>query len=162
MKEKIIVLKNEIKKDLIEIDKIYIEIQKIEEDIQTSKDPKNLITLSYYLHNLYTAFESIFENISRCFENVVEDTALYHRKLLKKMNIEIDNIRPKVISDMAYPYFDELRRFRHFFRHAYEIKINDDKLMIVLKSAKELKKLYIEDFKAFDKFLEGLIDEMKR
>ena len=41
-------------------------------------------SLAYQLHNLYSAFEQLFEEVARFFENRV-DEARYHADLLRRM-----------------------------------------------------------------------------
>lgn len=38
-------------------------------------DHERIIVVAYYLHNLYCAFESIFQRIAEVFENHVSDQA---------------------------------------------------------------------------------------
>lgn len=65
-------------------------------------------------------------------------------------------MRPAVIDDTAYDALDELRRFRHLFRHAYGVKLDAPRLQLVMHKAMELKKIYGLQFEQFIKFLEGL------
>jgi len=37
-------------------------------------------------------------------------------------------MRPALISAELYELLDELRRFRHFFRHAYGVELDADKV----------------------------------
>ena len=54
---------------------------------------RDVAAAAYVLHNIYTALENIFEQISRTFENHIVDQAR-HRELLTKMFLEIPKIRP--------------------------------------------------------------------
>lgn len=62
-------------------------------------DVRNLIAQAYHLHNSYNALENSFEQISRAFENHVEDSPHWHKTLLNKMFLEMEGIRPAVLSD---------------------------------------------------------------
>jgi hypothetical protein len=44
------------------------------------------------------------------------------------MTIEISGIRPKILSKESYAILDELRGFRHIFRHAYTYEIIPEKI----------------------------------
>ncbi len=60
-----------------EIERLYKEIQDV--------DPVNrekTIYLAYYLHNIYNAFENLFKEIAKTFENRVEDLTSFHKELL--------------------------------------------------------------------------------
>lgn len=56
-----------------------------------------------------------------------------------------------------YDALDELRRFRHVFRHAYAISLDADRLQLVIRKAERLRKLYRPQLEAFDAFLQTLI-----
>ena len=106
-----------------EIEKIYKEIESTE---PTNKE--KTIYLAYNLHNLYNAFEDLFIEIAKTFENRIENPIFFHKELLKRMTIEVPKIRPKVLSKESFFILDELRGFRHIFRHAYNYEISPEKL----------------------------------
>lgn len=66
----------------------------------------------------------------------------YHAELLRRMSIFIRGVRPALLSDEAYKLLDNLRAFRHFFRHAYDHEIELRKIKIVLDDALRLKEIY--------------------
>ncbi len=49
----------------------------------------DLIVVGYHLHNLYSAIENSFDQISRTFENHVVDQAHWHRELMSKMFLDL-------------------------------------------------------------------------
>jgi len=54
---------------------------------------------------------------------------------------------------------DELRRFRHLFRHAYTLRLDPERLRLVLRKAKQVGKRYRTSFEAFLAFLDELIEK---
>ncbi len=46
---------------------------------------------------------------------------MWHRPLLEKMALEIEDVRPKVIGDAAYHGLLELLKYRHFARYYFFI-----------------------------------------
>jgi len=89
--------------------------------------PAELDSLGYSLHNLYNALENCFEQISLSFENNVRDRTHWHRELLEKMFLDIKPLRPAVLPEQLRALLGELLGFRHLFRHAYEIKLDQAK-----------------------------------
>ena len=87
--------------------------------IDANSNQDTLIIVAYHLHNLYNTFENIFTNIATVFENSVDEMGRWHAQLLERMHLNLMPLRPAVIDDAAYDALDELRRFRHMFRHAY-------------------------------------------
>lgn len=88
---------------------------------------------AYLLHNIYNAFENSFEQISRSFENHVKDVSKWHKELLGKMFLEISGIRPAVFPQELRGILNELRGFRHVFRHSYDFEIDPKKLQFVIE-----------------------------
>ncbi len=119
-------------------------------------DHERIIVVAYYLHNLYCAFESIFQRIAEVFENHVSDQGRWHAELLHRMTLDIEGIRPRLLSDHAYDCLDELRRFRHLFRSAYRMRLDAERLALVYRKAQALEHVYQADIERFLAFLDTL------
>lgn len=148
-KEKLLLLIGYIDSQLNNIIEIYNEIK-----IQNTKDKKDIVYVGYLIHNYYCSVEDIFIEIARTFENKIDDVSKYHRELLKRMTIDIPGIRPKLLSNKNFNFFDELRGFRHIFRHAYGYTIDSDKIDLLKKKMVEHHEFFLEDLKKFKSFLE--------
>ena len=105
-------------------------------------------SMGYQLHNLYGAFEQLFEDIARFFENRV-DGASYHADLLRRMQLNIQGIRPAFLSAETASGLDELRRFRHLFRCAYAAKLDPDKVADLAAKAVPIQRDVSRDFEQF-------------
>ncbi len=105
-------------------------IKRILQDIKITvpDSPEKVSHLGYLLHNLYCSLEDIFREVTQTFENQIKDPARYHRELLKRMNYEIPQIRPPLLTPKSYAILNELRGFRHVFRHAYDYELSPDRL----------------------------------
>lgn len=112
-------------------------------------DPVPLESLAYQLHNLYSALEDLFEVVADTFENSVIDTSRWHSQLLQRMRLEIEGVRPALVSPELYPLLDELRAFRHFFRHAYQSRLAVERVRFVLARARQAKPLLQRDLAQF-------------
>lgn len=86
-----------------------------------------LNSLGYSLHNIYNALENCFRQISRSFENHVQDGTRWHRELLDKMFLDIKHLRPAVLPEQLRSVLGELLGFRHVFRHAYDFELDQAK-----------------------------------
>jgi len=118
---------------------------------------EQLIVVAYYLHNLYCAFESIFQRIAEVFGEQTSDRAGWHADLLHRMTLDIEGLRPRLLGDQAYDSLDELRRFRHLFRSAYRLRLDTERLALVHKKAKVLEQVYRADLNRFLAFLDSLL-----
>lgn len=155
MDDKILVLLNSIRRDLEAIATIYGELER--HPLQENTDDDTLIIVAYHLHNLYNAFENTFQNIAAVFENSVDEVERWHAQLLERMRLDVMPLRPAVIDDTAYDALDELRRFRHLFRHAYSVKLDPLRLQLVMHKALALRAIHTEQLKRFMDFLQGLL-----
>ena len=148
---RIAILKAEIDSHERDIDRIY---ERIEQRTRIFRQTaEGVDSMAYQIHNLYSAFEQLFETVVHFFENRLEEER-YHIDLLRRMRLEIDGIRPALVSDGAFDLLDELRRFRHFFRHAYTAELNPEKLDDLL-ARRHLREIHRRDVEKF-------IDRMKK
>ena len=154
MDDKILILVHSIRRDQEAIDTIYRELAQHPLTSETSQDM--LIVIGYHLHNLYNAFENIFQNIAAVFENSVDEVDRWHAQLLERMQLNVMPLRPAVIDNNAYEALDELRRFRHMFRHAYSMKLDPQRLQLVMDKALALRTIYPDQLGQFIGFLENL------
>jgi hypothetical protein len=154
MKPQIQTLKADITADIRAIDEIYASLNRYPD---SPSSEEQLIVIAYYLHNLYSAFESVFQHIAEAFENQVDDRSGWHAELLHRMTLDIEGIRPRLLGPETYDSLDELRRFRHLFRSAYRIHLDPERLLLVRKKAKSLELLYHTDISGFQSFLDTLL-----
>jgi uncharacterized protein YutE (UPF0331/DUF86 family) len=123
-------LESDLTSQLSEILKCYAKIRLRTDNFAESEE--RLESLAYQLHNLYCAFEELFQTIAEAFENQIGTGAGWHVELLSRMRRSVPGVRPGVIDDVDYRALNELRAFRHVFRHAYALELNPQKLRIVL------------------------------
>lgn len=65
-------------------------------------------------------------------EEVLDSTDTGHQELLERMKLDLAPLRPALIEDVGlYEALQELRGFRHVFRHHYGVKLKKAKLLIV-------------------------------
>ena len=70
--------------------------------------------------------------------------------------LDIQNVRPRLLSDETYQCLDELRRFRHRFRSLYTSNLDVERLRLVLQKARTLEDLYRADTERFLTYLDEL------
>lgn len=148
-------LKANIDADIQEIEALYGRLSDYANALTTTEQA---ILAGYYLNNLYNAFENISLNVARTFENQIDARGQWHTTLLKRMTLDIEGIRPRLWYSETYKSLDELRRFRHIFRHAYTIELDPQRMMVVVIQAQRLQRLYRADLDQFKAFLNTLID----
>lgn len=114
----------------------------------------SLIVEGYYLSGIYACFEDIFSKIAKVFENIIDNPASWHRDLLRRMIIDVEGIRPRVISKESFLLLGELRGFRHVFRSSYMFELDSERLSLLLSKWNRGKNHVVRDIKTFCDFLQ--------
>jgi hypothetical protein len=111
-------------------------------------DKFDVSAYGYILHNFYNGVENIFKNIIKVFGNNL-DKEQWHIDLLKKMMIEVEDIRPSVISENLFLKLIDYKNFRHFFRHAYLFELDWDKMENLVNNFKTNLNLFLKEIDEF-------------
>jgi hypothetical protein len=150
MEERLKVFTAEIESQWEEMLKLHSSIKNKSASLKSDRNNEDLInSLAYKLHNLYSAYEDIFKLIARFFENQIEDITRYHIGLISRMRIAIEGIRPKLLSEDSYRILDELRGFRHIFRHAYTYELDAERIIRLSEKAEKLGDIFAKDLEKF-------------
>lgn len=91
---------------------------------------------AYEMNRFYTVLERMLERICEAFENHFERSGNYHEKLLQRLALDIPGLRPAFLPAQALSDLQELRRFRHLVRHAYDLTLRADRLGELVEMAK--------------------------
>ncbi len=156
MMTKLAILKSELLRDMEKVERLFERFDSSYDRFTRQKEYAYLVESAFYLNQLYTGFERMFENVAAAFENTVNEE-YWHKSLLDRMAIGIENIRPTFISEKSHRYLNELRAFRHFFRHTYGLELEDEKFSIVASRARELKNTFKPDIEKFISFIDELL-----
>jgi hypothetical protein len=158
MKSKLAILKSEIRRDSEKLARLFEKFSSSYKRFKQQKEYAYLVESAFYVNQIYTGFERMFRNVAESFENTIDEKSV-NKLLLDRMVIGIDNIRPALISETNHKYLNELRAFRHFFRHTYDFDLEEEKFAITAAGALELKKSFNTDIETFLGFIDKLLDE---
>lgn len=122
-------LARDIETDLAVLDIIADQVTNKGKHLETFS-PENEAFLAVKLHAWYTGLESILERIARVLEGSVPTGPSSHQELLRNMTLPLSEVRPAIIPSELHPELSELLAFRHFFRHAYAVSLDEMKLRI--------------------------------
>lgn len=152
------VLRSEIKKGLQVMERIAEYLQRYQDEHVVGKSPgiAEAMVVSQCLSNYYTCSETLFLRISRFFENHLPSDR-WHQALLEKMCLEIEGVRPCVLSQDSYYCLLELVKFRHFTRYYFELNYDWDKLLFLSKKFKGLQEKLKTELSEFDDYLVKLL-----
>jgi hypothetical protein len=112
-------------------------------------NPEKAESVAYQLHNFYGAIEELLKIVAIYFENNISDSSQWHSLLLKRMMQPVQEIRPALLSLESYDKLNELRAFRHFFRHADGIALDFHQLQSNAHRAIRLKSQLDQDIEVF-------------
>ena len=125
-------------------------------DIETlGQNETAAFAVATMLENYYTAAETVFFRISQQFGNALTPDR-WHSDLLRKMKIEVPDLRPAVISETTYSLMDELMRFRHFKRYYYQLQYDWPRLENLLNVRERVHERLPDELIAFQQFVERL------
>lgn len=111
--------------------------------------------LGYTLHNLYGLIENACLRISKFFENGLSPSA-WHKELLERMTLEIEDLRPAFFSREEFALVNELRAFRHVFRNLYHDRLVPQKVLIVQGAAQQTAEVFTLAVRRYTEFLREL------
>jgi hypothetical protein len=120
-------------------------------------DQYDRAAIGYFLHSFYNGCESIFRSIARFFENDVGPET-WHADLLKRMKLDVEHYRPKVIDEELYRLLEDFRGFRHVFRHSYSFELDWDRERLVALKFRETSALLRAQVRTFLWALDGIQD----
>jgi hypothetical protein len=116
-------------------------------------DKAQLALAAVALHGWYTGLETVCERVARDIDGDVPRGDSSHRTLLSQAMTELDGLRPAVIPRELEPDLLELLAFRHFFRHAYAVDVDPDKVQPHLRRLGRLATEVDSALEDFDRFL---------
>lgn len=122
---------------------------------QLGKTARAGVLMAGLLENYYTCAETIFVRVSQFFENNLTPHR-WHRDLLEKMTLEIDSVRPRLISEEVFRDLVELMRFRHFKRYYFGTSYDWIRLEELLTRVKRVHPLLAKQVRAFMEYLTAL------
>jgi len=123
---------------------------------------RDIMLMAAYLHHFYTGLESTLERISQDIDGGITRRGDYHRELLRSMTIEIEGIRPRVITPEFAEELDDYRRFRHMFRHAYAGELRWKKMNHLAENIGMVYAILETSLQGFIAFLTKLIDQLEQ
>lgn len=119
-------------------------------------DPAVAAQVAVALHHAYGAVEAALARTARTLEGEVPEGPDWHQALLESMGLEIEGIRPAVLSGDSLQPLRRLLAFRHFFRHAYAVAWDAERLAELRAVVLRLEKPLLRDLDALDQLLRSL------
>lgn len=113
------------------------------------------IALACTISNLYGIMEDYFTRVAKRFENRIESQT-WHRDLPRRMATRIPEIRPAVLTHDQTVAIDQLRTFRHLFRHVYQQDLDIERLQFADERVPAAIAAFHEAHASFSEKLHGM------
>lgn len=135
-----------------QVAKIYALLQEKQAELKEdgSATQEKVESIGYWLHNLYCAYEDLFKLTAGFWENSIVFGDDYHIRLLKRMVVDIEGVRPALLSGESHKMLNDLRGFRHVFRRAYSFGIDAERVLLLMRRILETKDSVLGDLKRFE------------
>lgn len=144
-------LRAEIRFDRAAFETRLSELQGIE--LSPTTDAAHCAQAAVALHHAYSAIESILQRTARAIDGDLPAGADWHQSLLHVMGLDIEGIRPAVLSRESVAALRELLAFRHFFRHAYAVEFDPERLALLRGDLLDAAPRLAHELTALDTFL---------
>jgi hypothetical protein len=152
-KEEIPVLVAEIKDELSKLDTLS---QKLSSQVNRTNKEEIAESAALRLHNFYTGCERIFKLIVSEVNGGVPHELDWHKRMLTQVSLEIEDIRPAVISLKTKNDLEELLRFRHIVRNIYGFELKPERIQTLITLTLSLFPRFTKEIENFMAFLVGI------
>ena len=149
-KKEIAIFLADFDRQVSQIEKTYEILNSRSQSLSTDAiNPETVESIGYWLHNLFSSYEDLFKIVAAYWENNINKSESFHKSLIRRMVLNIDGVRPALLSEESFHHLDELRGFRHVFRHAYTYGLDDERVVYLLKKVLKKKTDIIDELKLF-------------
>lgn len=115
--------------------------------------PAGYEATAFQLVRLFNIVEQAGLRVAKAFENRIDDDNGWHAELIRRLTLEIKGVRPPLWPASLGPALRELRGFRHVITHAYDLRLDPDRLKLVMRDAETVVAALPA---AFDNFLDNV------
>lgn len=126
----VLALRSLIEDELQALERIASEMKETMAEVHDPPTRMEMRAIGDIIHDFYCGIESIFSRIAVQFDGGVPKTAFWHKDLLNQMNEPRQGARPAVIDDRLWTLLEDYLKFRHFFRNAYAVPLEWERLQL--------------------------------
>ena len=114
-----------------------------------------LDSVAVNLHGFYNGVERIFASVAGEIDGGLPTGSNWHRELLRQMTLEVESLRPAVISLETAQSLEDYLRFRHLVRNLYTWNFEVDKMAGLVNGLPHALTQLERDLAKFGRFLEA-------
>jgi hypothetical protein len=154
-----LVLAGRIRGELEDIRRLIVRSEKAWLAATAKEDDYYVDAAALNLHGFYAGVERIFEAIAQTMERSVPDGANWHQELLQQMAMEIQGVRPPVLSTGTRDMLGSYRGFRHVVRNVYTFNLDPEQIGMLVRRLPDVSSALFAELDAFTVFLNRLGNE---
>ena len=153
-KNSFIIIRNEIEKELRDIERLNKEMK----EVLSHPSPSFLETRAAgsILHDFYSGVEKIFKRIASRIDRDMPTGEDWHTELIERMTIPISGLRPDVIGEEIKERLLEYLRFRHLFRNIYGFELRWERCAVLGSGMEDVFDVLRSDIERFLDFLDAM------
>lgn len=114
----------------------------------TDPDSIEIRAIAGTLHAFYNGVERVLVLISKHFGEDSRESHSWHRDLLTRMAAQTE-ARPAVLSTEMSSALTEFLAFRHFFRHAYPMRLRWERIQPLVESLVQRSNAFAQEVEGF-------------
>ena len=122
--QKFLLLRADIDRELRQIETLVAEGRETLDGLDGAPTTLELRGIGSILHDFYCGVERILGRIATELDGELPAGSDWHAQLLGRMTIEIESVRPVVLSQDLAAALQTYLRFRHLFRNVYGAELN--------------------------------------
>jgi hypothetical protein len=111
------------------------------------------------LHHAYGSLESMMVRVARHLEGDVPEGGDWHQALLHSMSLDIEGVRPALFTPGTVGVLRRLLGFRHFFRHAYAVELDAERLAVLRQDVVSASPAILGELDRLDQYLRQVGEE---
>lgn len=100
-------------------------------------------------HDFYSAAERIFQKIGEELNGGIPKSEQWHKDLLFDMTLELETVRPRVLSMKIHERMQVFLRFRHLFRNVYGYELRQEKIAQLDEQFEDTLTDFVKEIKTF-------------
>jgi hypothetical protein len=147
-------LRAELTSDLVTFERQLEKLRAVQ--LGPTADEGSLTRAAVALHHGYCALEGAFLRIMRELGEGEPAGPDWNMIVLVDMGLEIAEVRPAVLTMPTIASLRQLLGFRHFFRHAYAVDLDGERLAALQSTALTAAANVRHEIETFDAFLSAL------
>lgn len=156
-KQKVLRLKAEIEREKEQLKRLEQELMGLQDKLYAFEPSAyDIRAAGSILHDFYNGVETIFRRIAHELNGGLPSGHDWHKQLLIDMGLEIEGVRPAVISNELVTNLHSYLGFRHVFRNVYGFLLDIERVKTLVSQLPDISKELRKKIDCFITYLESL------